>query len=103
MADELSPTPEQREQAALMSALKEERDRGKDSAMQRIAELEKKVASIEPVFDRLKTLHGEHPMEVVGDTVTIDPSALKGGAGKTSEPFDCWRDGVLVIRNLVVD
>lgn len=103
--DPPSPSPkktkEQREQEALHDAMEKDRQNLRDPQAARINELERAIADMRPTVEELKTLHGEFPMKVTGDIVSIDPSAIGGGNDRLQfRAFDAWENGALVSFNL---
>lgn len=87
------------ERAALRQEMEEQK--AKQDVTGRVDAIEQKLKDWETTVNRARLLRGEFPMRVDGDIVSIDPTALGDQVGN-SEQFDCWRDGALVIRRLVL-
>lgn len=69
------------EKEAVAKALEEER--AKQDVTPRLDQIEQTLSDWRSVIEKARLLRGDWPMSVVGDIVSIDPSAINvGGSGR---------------------
>lgn len=67
------------ERQAVAQALEEER--AKQDVTPRLDQIEQTLSDWRAIIERARLLRGDWPMSVVGDIVSIDPSALNADSG----------------------
>jgi hypothetical protein len=100
-----SPPPgssKRAEEKALREAIAEQiaRNQGVQPQIDAIATI---LSAMKPEIEKIRLLRGQFPMKVDGNIISIDESAINGGgADGIAENFDCWQNGALVIKRLLV-